>query len=83
MRDIFTTRKDWLLHVGKLEGYDVLTIHPRDGLTVRMIAEAMAAQGILYKRPGQPAFRIIDHGTKIFIQREVPHAYEQKATKED
>jgi hypothetical protein len=68
--EIFATRSNWLLHVGKLQGDEVLTIHPRGDLTVRKIAEAMAAQKILYARPGQPAFRIIEHGTKIFIQRE-------------
>jgi hypothetical protein len=69
MTDFFCTRSNWLLNVPKLQGFDVLTIHPRDGLTVRMIIEAMAAQKILYDRPGQPAFRIVDHGTKVFIQR--------------
>lgn len=71
MASIFTSKADWLLHVGRLEGYDVLTIHPRDGLTVKMVIDAMSAQKILWKDAGQPAFRIIDHGTKIFIQRNV------------
>jgi hypothetical protein len=70
MADIYAKRSDWLLHVGKLKGYDVLTIHPLDGLTSRMVVDSMAAQKILYKRPGHPAFRIIHHGTKIMIQRE-------------
>lgn len=70
MNEVFATRSNWLLHVGKLGASDVLTIHPRGNLTVRMIAEALAAQGLLVRRPGHPAFRIIEHGTKIFIQRE-------------
>lgn len=48
----------------------MLTIHPLDGLTGRMVVDALAAQKILFKRPGQPAFRIREHGTKILIQRE-------------
>lgn len=70
MADIFAKRSSWLLHVGKLKGLDVLTIHPRDGLTGEMVVQALAAQKILFKRPGQPAFRIREHGSKIFIQRE-------------
>lgn len=68
--DIFAKRSDWLLHVGKLKSLDVLTIHPLDGLTPELVIEAMAAQKLLYVRRGQPSFRIMQHGTKIFIQRE-------------
>lgn len=71
MADIFAKRSDWLLHVDELKGFDVMTIHPRDGLTGRMIVDALAAQKMLYVRPGQPAFLIREHGTKILIQREV------------
>jgi hypothetical protein len=67
MAEIFAGRSDWLLHVGNLEPLDILTIHPRDGLTWRQVVDAMGAQGLLKRRPG---YRILDHGTKIFIQRE-------------
>lgn len=69
MTDFFAKRTDWLVKVPLLKGLDVLTIHPLDGLTAAMVVDAMSAQKILYERPGQPAFRIITHGTKIFIQR--------------
>lgn len=71
MADIYAKRRDWLVKVLTLKDMDVLTIHPLDGLTPKMIVDAMVAQKILYSRPGQPAFRIIQHGTKIFIQRGV------------
>ncbi len=70
MTDLFAKRSDWLVKVMKLKGLDVLTIHPLNGLTAKMVIDAMVAQKILYKRPGQPAFRIMTHGTKILIQRE-------------
>lgn len=70
MTDIYATRSDWLLHISRLKSGDVLTIHPLDGLTSRMVIDAMAAQKILYERAGFPAFRIIHHGTKVLIQRE-------------
>jgi hypothetical protein len=69
MGDVFAKRSDWLVKVGKLCDTDIMTIHPLDGLTGRMIIDALAAQRLLYKRPGQPAFNVRQHGTKIFIQR--------------
>lgn len=69
MADIFAKRSDWLVKVPIMQGLDVLTIHPLDGLTGRMIVDALAAQKMLYRRPGQPAFCIREHGTKIFLQR--------------
>lgn len=83
MADFFCSRANWILSVPKLRGLDVLTIHPRDGLTVKMLIEAMAAQKLLYDRPGHPAFRIIDHGTKIFIQRENHDAVGQQTPNAD
>ena len=69
MTEIFASRKTWLIHaVGLLPG-DIVTIHPLDGLTARMIVDAMRAQKILGLKPG---YRIVDHGTKIFIQRDMP-----------
>lgn len=65
--EIFAKRSDWLIHIDRLEPLDIVTIHPLDGLTAVMVVKAMAAQGVLKKRPG---FRVVDHGTKIFIQRE-------------
>lgn len=65
--EIFAKRSDWLIHLDGLEPLDIITIHPLDGLTAGMVVKAMAAQGALKKRPG---FRVVDHGTKIFIQRE-------------
>lgn len=70
MADIFATRSDWMIKVSALKDFDVLTIHPLDGLTPKMIIDTLAAQKLLYKRPGQPAFRILHHGTKILIQKE-------------
>lgn len=65
--ELFAKRSDWLVHTTKLEPLDIVTIHPLDGLTARMIIDAMGAQGLLKRRPG---YRVVDHGSKIFIQRE-------------
>lgn len=81
MTDVFAKRNDWLVKAVALKDLDILTIHPLDGLTGRMVIDAMAAQKILYKRPGSPAFRIIEHGTKIFIQRQ-GRSYMRTAPKE-
>lgn len=69
MREIFAKRSDWLLHVGKLQALDVITIHPLDGLTPKMVAEAIHAQGLLRKEGGPLRFVIVHHGTRMFIQR--------------
>lgn len=65
--EIFTNSSDWLPRVCRLQPLDVVTVHPRDGLTMPMVIDAMKVQGLFKMRPG---FRIVDHGTKIFIQRE-------------
>lgn len=74
MANVFAYRSDWLVKVMCLSGFDVCTIHPLDGLTFRMVIEAMSAQKILYKKPGKPEFRILVHGNKILIQKERPCA---------
>lgn len=68
--EVFTNRSDWLVHVGTLEPMGVLTIHPLDGLTTDNVVAAMRAQGLLYRNSGSPGYRIVQHGTKIIIQRE-------------
>jgi len=71
MADIFATRSDWLLHAAKLEGYDILVIHPRGDLTPKTMVEALAIQKLLFYHD-RPRFRIVEHGTKIMMQRTNP-----------
>lgn len=72
MTDVFATRRDWLVKTEELEGYDILTIHPLQGLTARMVVHALTVQKLLYECDGQPAFVIREHGSKILIQRSRP-----------
>lgn len=69
MAEVFAKRSDWLLYPAKMKHGDVLRVHPRDGLTTKMVIEALAAQKLLYTRPGQSDWWIVDHGTSMLIQR--------------
>lgn len=65
MKEIFTTKADWLVRMSEVdEDHALMTIYPAHGLTTPMIEDAMKAQGI-----ERAAFRIGNHGHKIWIQR--------------
>ena len=72
MPDVFATRSDWLIKVAALKGYDILTIHPLDGLTPDMVVSSLGAQKLLYDARRRAAFTIQPHGSKIMIQRRHP-----------
>lgn len=69
MAEIFSNRSNWLLHPSKMKNGDILRIHPRDGLTVKMVIDALSAQKILYSKRGNADWIIVDHGTVILIQK--------------
>jgi hypothetical protein len=66
VNEVFATRRNWLLAVTKLAPLDVVTIHPLEDLTPKMIVAAMGMQG-LFKTA---TYKVVHHGTRIFVQRE-------------
>lgn len=72
MNEVFTTKRDWLIHAAKAGINDVIRVHPRDGLTVKMVIEALSAQKILLSSAGRPAWHIVDHGSCMLMQRRSP-----------
>lgn len=70
MADVFANRSDWLVKaIAMKPGDERLTIHPLDGLTTKMMQEALSAQKILHDANGRLAFQAVQHGTKVFLYR--------------
>ena len=67
--EIFSNERDWLVDVGRLAPWGVLHIHPKGRLTVKQIAEALAAQKLLLNGRGQLRFSLTEHGTTFLLQR--------------
>lgn len=70
MADVFARRSDWLVKaIAMKPGDERLTIHPLDGLTAKMMEDALRAQKMLHDANGRLAWQAICHGTKIFLHR--------------
>lgn len=61
------SRKDWLLKLKDLRPKDGVVIHPLDGLTSKMIEEALRAQG--YNKGLYPDFIVMGHGNARWVIR--------------